>query len=139
MAEEEKGPEESTSEEAASDKTCILVVDDNKDHVELTDEILSDEGYEVVKAYSGIQALEQAKKHGPDLILLDLMMPDFTGMHVSLFLADLPKVVPIIIVSAWDSSEFRSWAEDNKQVVDFVPKPIEREDLLRRVARALEE
>jgi two-component system sensor histidine kinase/response regulator len=123
---------------AAAKGKRILVVDDNKDHVELVEEMLTDEGYEVVTAYSGIQAVEQAKKHSLDLILLDLMMPDFTGMHVSLFLADLPKVVPIVIVSAWDSAEFRSWAEDNKQVVDFIAKPVARQDLLTRVAKALE-
>jgi len=115
----------------------ILVVDDNKDAVELMEEILSDEGYKIVTAYSGIQAIEQAKKNEVDLILLDLMMPDFTGMHVTLFLADLPRVVPIIIVTAWDSAEFRAWADESKQVVDFIPKPIDRADLLGKVSKAL--
>ncbi|HEV8322484.1 MAG TPA: response regulator [Myxococcota bacterium] len=120
-----------------ADGKTILVVDDNKDAVELMEEILSDEGYRVVTAYSGIQAIEQAKKADVDLILLDLMMPDFTGMHVTLFLGDLPRVVPIIIVTAWDSAEFRQWADESKQVVDFIPKPIDRADLLGKVAKAL--
>ena len=139
MADEANTQSDAPAEGAGVASRTILVVDDNKDAVDLMEEILVDEGYTVITAYSGIQAIEKAKENKCDLVLLDLMMPDFTGMHVSVFLADLPHKMPIIIVTAWDSDQFRGWADETAQVVGFLAKPIDRQKLLEDVAKALAE
>ena len=60
-------------------KKQILVVDDEKDIVEFLTQLLEDNGYEVTAAYDGVQAMEMVLKSRPDLILLDLQMPEETG------------------------------------------------------------
>ena len=62
------------------DQATILVVDDNKEIVYSISELLKYEGFEVVKAYDGMQALDAMEEHSVDLILLDVMMPRLNGL-----------------------------------------------------------
>ena len=62
------------------DNETILVVDDNKEIVFSISELLKYEGYQVLKAYDGLEALEMVEKHSVDLILLDVMMPRLNGL-----------------------------------------------------------
>jgi len=80
------------------------VVDDEPDFVELAQYNLAHRGYEVFTALNGIQALHQARRVLPDLILLDLMLPDIDGASVCEILRAQPSTadVPVIVVSALD-------------------------------------
>ncbi len=62
----------------------ILVCDDDKEIVEAIEIYLQQEGYEVIKAYDGAQALELLKKQAVDLLIIDVMMPKLDGIHATL-------------------------------------------------------
>src|SRR5256885_1423686 len=80
----------------------ILVVDDEPDAVELVEFNLRSAGYEVVKAGDGAEALKKARAHSPDLIVLDLMLPEVDGLEVCKILRRDPatSAIPIIMVTA---------------------------------------
>jgi len=74
----------------------VLVVDDEPDLVLLLEEHLSHEGYEVVSATSGMQAIAKAREVHPDLILLDVMMPGVSGFDVCNILQDFPETLLLL-------------------------------------------
>lgn len=80
----------------------ILVVDDDEDILAIIEERLTKAQYEVIKASTGAEAIEKAKVQRPDLILLDIMLPDMDGGEVEASLQEdeQTKNIPIIIVSA---------------------------------------
>jgi DNA-binding response OmpR family regulator len=83
----------------------ILVVDDEPDIVELLAFNLKAEGYEVITAANGLEALNQARATLPDLIVLDLMLPELDGLAVCEILHRLPSTapIPVIMLTAWKS------------------------------------
>ena len=85
----------------------ILVVDDNEDNVHIAREILLSRGFEVRVAYNGPSALVSVDQQRPDLILLDIMMPQMSGMDVLDRLRANPATasVPVILVTAKDQDE----------------------------------
>jgi len=116
----------------------ILVIDDLPENVFMLQDRLEHEGYEVLTAYDGFSGMEKAKTDLPDLILLDIMMPDITGLEVCKILVNDPltKDIPIILVTA------KSGAEDTKEgleagAFDYIKKPFNKIDLLARVKSAL--
>lgn len=116
----------------------ILVVDDLPENVFMLQDRLEHEGYEVLTAYDGFSGIEKAKNNLPDLILLDIMMPDITGLEVCQILVNDPltRDIPIILVTA------KSGAEDIKEgleagAFDYIKKPFNRIELLARVNSAL--
>lgn len=82
-------------------KRKILIVDDERDIVVILKLALEKEGYEVVEAYDGIDALEKMDKVKPDLILLDIMMPRMDGYTMKLKLKENPETsnIPVIIIT----------------------------------------
>jgi DNA-binding response OmpR family regulator len=116
----------------------ILVIDDLPENVFLLQDRLEREGYEVITSYDGKSGIEKAIKEIPDLILLDVMMPDLNGIEVCKTLALNPITIhiPIILVTA------KSGAEDTKEgleagAFDYIKKPFDRIELLARVNSAL--
>ncbi|MBS4033643.1 MAG: response regulator [Ignavibacterium sp.] len=116
----------------------ILVIDDLPENVFMLQDRLEHEGYEVLTAYDGSTGIEKAVLELPDLILLDVMMPDITGIEVCKTLVANPKTknIPIILVTA------KSGAEDTKEgleagAFDYIKKPFNRIELLARVNSAL--
>ncbi|MCI0371061.1 MAG: response regulator [candidate division NC10 bacterium] len=116
----------------------VLVVEDNYFFVELLKAAVARLGCEVFVARSGIEALDLAWKHQPDLILLDVILPEEDGFAVAQILRanERTKGVPIIFVTA------RVELEDRKRgtslgAVDYITKPYRPSDVLRRVRRAL--
>lgn len=116
----------------------ILVIDDLPENVFMIQDRLEHEGYEVITAFNGKDGIERALNEIPDLILLDVMMPDITGFEVCKILVndDKTKHVPIILVTA------KSTAEDTKEgleagAFDYIKKPFNRIELLARVHSAL--
>lgn len=77
----------------------ILVVDDNEVNLKLAREILITRGYEVVGARRGEQAIEMARLHRPDLVLLDMQLPDIDGLEVLRRLRSLPETQSLRIVA----------------------------------------
>ena len=116
----------------------ILVIDDLPENVFMLQDRLEHEGFEVLTAYDGYTGIEKAKNELPDLILLDVMMPDITGLEVCKILVNesITKDIPIILVTA------KSGAEDTKEgleagAFDYIKKPFNKIELLARVKSAL--
>ncbi len=110
----------------------IAVIDDDQPIGDMLEELLRQEGYGVLRAYSGTEALYLLSRHRPDLILLDLMLPGLSGEEV------LPRIqdIPVIVVSA------KVEVEDKVRLlldgaVDYVTKPFEPRELLARIAAQL--
>ncbi|MGA7719883.1 MAG: response regulator [Ignavibacteriaceae bacterium] len=116
----------------------ILVVDDLQENVFMLKDRLEKEGHEVISAYDGKTAIEKALSELPDLILLDVMMPEISGIDVCQTLSADPVTsnIPIILVTA------KSSAEDTKAgleagAFDYIKKPFNRVELIARVNSAL--
>jgi DNA-binding response OmpR family regulator len=116
----------------------ILVIDDLPENVFMLQDRLEHEGYEVITAYDGKSGINKAVSEHPDLILLDIMMPEITGIEVCKTLAskDDTADIPIILVTA------KSNAEDTKEgleagAFDYIKKPFNRIELLARINSAL--
>ncbi len=116
----------------------ILVVDDEPDLVELVSFNLKAEGYEVITAANGMEALNQARAALPDLIVLDLMMPELDGLSVCEILRRLPSTapIPVIMLTAWKSELTRIIGLDTG-AEDYITKPFSPRDLVNRVNTAL--
>jgi DNA-binding response OmpR family regulator len=115
----------------------ILIVDDEGDFVELLQYRLAGLGCEFIVASDGVQALSQARLMKPDLILLDILLPDLDGLSVCEILRRQPatKKVPIIFVSALSGAITRCTA--SRQADDFFTKPLDLPRLERRIAELL--
>ncbi|MEO6876634.1 MAG: response regulator, partial [Opitutaceae bacterium] len=116
----------------------ILVVDDQPINVQLLKRRLEREGLHVVPAYSGIEALDLVNKAKPDLILLDVMMPDMDGIEVCrrLQASSDTKAIPIIFVTARTSKEGKIEGL-GVGAVDYITKPIDLDETLARVQTQL--
>ncbi|SDX85474.1 hybrid sensor histidine kinase/response regulator [Lysobacter enzymogenes] len=111
----------------------ILVVDDQAANLRVVTALLSRQGYEVVAASTGDEALQLYAQSPPDLILLDVMMPGMDGFEVMDALrADSPLRVPVVFVTAAHDRDLLLRAFD-AGVVDYVTKPFLPEELLARV------
>ncbi len=113
----------------------IMVVDDEPDIIYLVSKILKGEGYEVVSARSGDEALKILKKEKPTLILLDVMMPGLDGWETCKRIKDDPALKNITVAMLTVKSE----DEDKVQSFDYaiadwhIAKPIEKEKFVRTV------
>ena len=116
----------------------ILVVDDKPDNVELLSQILKEYGYDVIVARNGREAVKKAISDLPDLILLDIMLPEMDGYRVCDILTskDETSDIPIIMITA------KNCPEDLKKgfdvgAFDYIKKPFEEIELLSRVRSAI--
>lgn len=132
--------EASQSAIPASDtrKTKILIADDETDIRRLFAFVFRDAGYEVLTARDGAEALRMAQQQTPDLLLLDVMMPEIDGLEVCWRLRDIPETahLPIIMISAKGQvpdkvSGLHAGADD------YLVKPVSTDELLARVAVVL--
>ena len=117
-------------------KSKILVVDDTPLNVKVLVNLLTHKGYDVVSASGGVEGLEKVRLERPDLILLDVMMPDLNGYDVCRTIrADKdPQTssLPIIMITALDPNSERTVGLD-AGADDFLPKPINQAELIARV------
>jgi two-component system, cell cycle response regulator DivK len=90
----------------------ILVVEDNEQNLYLITFLLQNQGYEVVLAHSGLQAIEQAKIERPDLILLDIQLPEMDGYEATRKIRDIPEIshTPIVAVTSYAMVDDRTKA-----------------------------
>jgi two-component system cell cycle response regulator DivK len=119
-------------------KQRILVVDDSEDMRDLLQRLLERAGYRVVLAADGQASLTQAKRHHPDLVLMDLSLPDMDGWEAVRHLRKMPEFrsIPIIAVTAHVSprEEERAMAGG---CTAHIGKPFDSRALLQEVARLL--
>ena len=120
-------------------KMSVLVVDDSETNLVLLEAILEDDGFDVKIAYSAKDAEVLLKSFTPDLILLDLLMPNENGFDLlkKLKTNNNHQQIPIIIVTAFANAENKIIAKD-LGAVDVIEKPINILDFLDKVYNALE-
>lgn len=118
--------------EAAS--RLILVVDDDLDSAQVITQILRSRGYGVITAYSGAEAIEKARRHKPNLVTLDVLMPEVDGFSVLEALKSTPETreIPIIFISVTEEA-----GKAATYGAPFIHKPIEEEKLIAIVESAL--
>ena len=116
----------------------ILVVDDEPDLLVLLEEHLTQEGYDVVTATTGMQAITRAREVRPDIILLDVMMPGVSGFDVCNILQDFPETasIPVIFLTAVAETK-RKVMGLNLGADDYITKPFDLHELAARVQAAL--
>ncbi len=118
----------------------ILIVDDDPDLVEAVSMLLEAEGMTPIAAYGGVEGLEKARSESPDLIVLDIMMPDKDGYAVAKELAgntDLSGIPVIMLTAVGDyiGSTHYSHASGKDLVADdFFQKPVDPQALVNRIA-----
>ena len=119
----------------------ILVVDDERDIVEIVCELLHDKGYETITAYDGKQAIAMAKQHKPDGIVLDIKMPVIDGIGVIKFVRSSPELAatPVIVLTATQFVPDAREQFKNLNVHTWMAKPFEPDELTAAVIRAVEE
>ncbi|SKA77261.1 His Kinase A (phospho-acceptor) domain-containing protein [Prosthecobacter debontii] len=112
----------------------VLVVDDQMQNIQVVGTVLTREGYEVIPATSGVQALQRVAARVPDLVLMDVVMPEMDGFAVCKRLRENPNTanLPVIFVSAANDTEtvVRGLEAGG---VDYITKPFNKAELLARV------
>jgi CheY-like chemotaxis protein len=95
-------------------KKTILVVDDDESQRFLCGEVLTDEGYDVVVAKDGKEALEKVEQKLPDLVILDIVMPEMDGMEAMTRILRKHRKIPVILNTSYSRyrKDFITWAAD---------------------------
>jgi two-component system sensor histidine kinase/response regulator len=126
------------NDQAGDSKGTILIVDDTAHVRQLLSAMLRTRGYNVQTAEGGLHALEVVQEVFPDLILLDIMMPQMDGYEVCERLKDDPRTrdIPVIFISALEQTDDKIKAF-NAGGVDYVPKPFQIKEVLARVSAHL--
>jgi len=120
-------------------KYTILIVDDKLENLQYLNKVLQDEDYDIRATPDGMMALEAAKLNTPDLILLDIKMPNIDGYELCRLFKKEEKLkeVPIIFISALDSVEDKVKAFEEGGV-DYITKPFEPKEILARIKTQLQ-
>jgi two-component system alkaline phosphatase synthesis response regulator PhoP len=117
----------------------ILVIDDDPDLVEATSMILKSRHYDVIAAYGGVEGLEKARSENPDLIVLDVMMPDKDGYTVCKELKADPALnaIPVLlltaVVSHISTTRFSHQMGMETEADDYMDKPVDPAELVKRI------
>jgi CheY-like chemotaxis protein len=130
------GPCEMQEGNGEMTKKTVLVVDDEIDVVEFLSQLLEDNGYRARRACDGVQAMERIEEERPDLILLDLQMPNETGTGLFRKLHDKKEYrdIPIVVISGLAGRDVAV-----SKSVPVIDKPPEEKEVLRQVSKALGE
>ncbi len=128
-------------------KKKILIVDDEPAVVSYLEMLLRDNGYETVSAVDGREGMEKVRQDRPDLVTLDISMPEASGARFYKDMKQDPELasVPIVIVTAitgfdGDPYAYKKFLGSLRSVPDpegFLPKPIERDELLKTIQKLL--
>lgn len=115
----------------------VLVVDDEKDVVELVKFLLERDGHQVLEAFNGREALERAFAEHPDLIILDIMMPEMDGYTVNARLTETESTrrIPVIILTA--KGQMRDVFEMASNVAFYMEKPFDPKHLREKIQEVL--
>jgi CheY-like chemotaxis protein len=124
-----------------ADKKTILIIDDEPDTLTYFSNLLADNGYATVTAENGAEALELVKRSAPDLITLDITMPETSGVRCYRELREHQtwRSIPIIMITGI-SDDFRSFISSRRSVPPpdgYLSKPVDEAELLAMVERLL--
>jgi CheY-like chemotaxis protein len=124
-----------------SDKAKIIVIDDDPDIVTFLSTLLEDNGYDYVTASDGQQGIDKVRAERPDLILLDITMPEKSGVKFYREVRGDPELrsTPVVMVTGV-MQEFKKFISTRRQVPPpdgYISKPIDRQELLATIARLL--
>ena len=109
----------------------ILVIDDQEDTVQLIGMLLERKGFDVIKAYRAEEGLRNAYRYQPDLVLLDIMMPDMDGWEVCKRLREMSDVPIIFLTARGDVKDVVKGLEIGAD--DYIAKPYENDELIARI------
>ena len=111
-------------------KKKILIVEDNKDSLEILGLRVTAIGYQVIKARNSKEAITYAEAEGPDLIFMDMGLPDVDGVKTTATLKQNPKTsrIPVVALTAWMSELWREKAS-KVGIVSYVLKPVSPQTL----------
>lgn len=117
----------------------IMIVDDEPDTVDLVKLVLETEGFETVSAYSGREALDKIKTQRPDLILLDIMMPQMDGWEVCKKITEDEDIkdIPVVMLTAKAQSIDKMIGLHVVGVTGYITKPFGRRELINNVKKVL--
>ena len=112
----------------------ILVVDDSPTILAGTTKIITSGGHDVIQAESGAQAIEKATSDNPDVIIMDVVMPDMNGFQATRKLTSTPETqhIPVIMLTTKDQETDKVWAK-RQGASDYIVKPPEPDDLLAKI------
>ena len=112
----------------------ILVVDDSPTILAGTSKLIKSAGHDVIQAESGAQAIEKANSENPDVIIMDVVMPDMNGFQATRKLTSAPetKHIPIIMLTTKDQETDKVWAK-RQGARDYIVKPPKPDDLLAKI------
>ncbi len=118
--------------------STILVIEDYSDTRELLSVLLQRRGYNVVEAEDGVEGLLKASATSPDLIIMDLTLPEMDGVETARRIHEIPKLsnVPIFVVSGYLTEEVKADAR-SAGCVEVFSKPFDAETLLKKISDAL--
>ena len=114
----------------------VLIVDDEPDTVEVVERMLKGRGFEVTRAYDGDEALQAAHRLRPDLVVLDVMMPEQDGWLVCAKLKSIepaPKIIIFTVLKHGESDRMAQFVHAD----DIIHKPFTQEQLLSKIDQAL--
>jgi len=122
-------------------KHKILIVDDERDIVVILKLALEKEGYDVIEAYDGLEALEKVAQNKPDIILLDIMMPKMDGHSVNLKLKENKETagIPVIVITGRGQLKELIQSRQEISIVAYLEKPFTVSMLLVKIREALGE
>lgn len=122
-----------------ANKSSILYIEDDPEMIDLVFLILNRQGFHVTGANGGREGLESVKKNQPDLILLDLMMPDIDGWDVyqQLKSSEGTRNIPVIIITAKSQTIDRVLGQQIAKVDDYISKPFRPGELIDSIKKIL--
>ena len=128
------------ADEQTRNPKTVLVVDDSHDNLVLVSLALQDKGYRVVTASNGEEAVASAKLAGPDLILMDIAMPQLDGLEATRRIREQEgnERIPVIALTAFDTDGFRKAAHD-AGFSGYLTKPIDFDRLFNLIRMLLPE
>lgn len=121
----------------------VLLVDDDVEFCEATRLVLESKAYEVIVAYDGKEGLEKVRRERPDLVILDVMMPEMNGYDVCVVIKadEKMKKIPVILLTAVDRMLFKTTYSKIMGLMteadDYLAKPVEPADLVSAVESLL--
>jgi two-component system cell cycle response regulator DivK len=134
------GPPPRRAEQVLPMQKTILIVEDNELNMKLFNDLLEAHGYKTVQTRSGVEALELTRKHRPDLILMDIQLPEISGLEVTKQIKDDPTLrhIPVIAITAF------AMKGDEEKILQggceaYLSKPISIVKFLETVRKHLKE
>ena len=119
--------------------TRILIVDDSPTQISVLTKILGKQGFEVITAADGALGVEKATSEKPDIILMDVVMPNLNGFQATRQITKNPETshIPVIMLTSKDQETDKVWAE-RQGARDYLTKPPKEADLLTKIKSILE-